>query len=83
MVSLPWLTHLSLAFVGEHPAVTSTIIGPKTMEQLDDLLGAADISLDGSTLDAIDKVVKPGRDIAGTTHFSGNPSLDAEHRRRP
>ena len=29
------LTHLALAFVLEHPAVTSAIIGPRTMEQLD------------------------------------------------
>ena len=33
-------SHLALAFVLEHPAVTSAIIGPRTMEQLDDLLGA-------------------------------------------
>ena len=76
------LTHLSLAFVAEHPAVTSTIIGPKTLDQLDDLLGAADIRLDMATLDAIDKVVKPGRDIAGIAHLTGNPSLLAGNRRR-
>ncbi len=69
------LTHLSLAFVDEHPAVTSTIIGPKTMTQLDDLLGGADVVLDADTLDAIDRVVKPGRDMAGISHITGNPSL--------
>src|SRR6266581_554984 len=37
------LTHLSLAWSIEHRAVTSTIIGPKTRDQLDDLLGAADV----------------------------------------
>ena len=37
------LTHLAIAWSIAHPAVTSTIIGPKTMEQLDDLLGAADV----------------------------------------
>src|SRR5205814_1283176 len=36
------LTHLAMAFSHEHPAVTSTIIGPRTMEQLDDLLASAD-----------------------------------------
>ncbi len=76
------LTHLSLAFVGSHPAVTSTIIGPKTMEQLDDALGAADVRLEGGTLDAIDAVVRPGTDIAGIVHLTGNPSLRPEHRRR-
>jgi aryl-alcohol dehydrogenase (NADP+) len=76
------LTHMALAFVGEHPAITSTIIGPKTMDQLDDLLAAADVRLDGATLDAIDEVVPPGTDIAGIVHRTGNPSLTPENRRR-
>ncbi len=32
------LTHLALAFVLAHPGVTSAILGPRTREQLDDLL---------------------------------------------
>ncbi|GGT77991.1 MULTISPECIES: aldo/keto reductase [Actinomadura] len=76
------LTHLALGFVAEHPAITSTIIGPKTMAQLEDLLGAADVRLDAATLDAIDEVVPPGTDMAGIRHMTGNPSLDAENRRR-
>jgi aryl-alcohol dehydrogenase-like predicted oxidoreductase len=36
------MTHMAIAFTLAHPAVTSTIIGPRTREQLDDLLGAAD-----------------------------------------
>ncbi|WP_371951509.1 aldo/keto reductase [Actinomadura monticuli] len=77
------LTHLALTFVGEHPAVTSTIIGPKTMAQLDDLLAAADVRLGGDVLDAIDEVVPPGTDIAGINHGTGNPSLEPGGRRRP
>ena len=42
------------------PGVTSTIIGPRTREQLDDLLGAADVRLDAATLDGIDELVPPG-----------------------
>ncbi len=57
------LTHLAHAFVLEHPAVTSAIIGPRTMEQLDDVLAGADVRLDEATLDAIDAVVRPGTDI--------------------
>jgi aryl-alcohol dehydrogenase (NADP+) len=76
------LTHLALAFVGEHPAITSTIIGPKTMPQLDDLLAAADVRLDAAVLDAIDEVVPPGTDIAGINHRTGSPSLHPESRRR-
>ncbi|WP_242902251.1 aldo/keto reductase [Actinomadura terrae] len=75
------LTHLALAFVAEHPAITSTIIGPKTVEQLDDLLAAADVRLDAATLDAIDEVVPPGTDIAGVQHYVREPSLRPEGRR--
>ena len=54
------LTHMAIAFTLAHPAVTSTIIGPRTREQLDDLLAAADVRLDAGTLDAIDELVPPG-----------------------
>ncbi len=54
------LTHMAIAFTLAHPAVTSTIIGPRTRDQLDDLLGAADVRLDAGTLDAIDDLVPPG-----------------------
>jgi aryl-alcohol dehydrogenase (NADP+) len=76
------LTHVALAFVLRHPAVTSVIIGPKTMEQFEDLLAAADVQLSDDTLDAIDNVVRPGTDIAGTAHFTGDPSLRPQARRR-
>ena len=37
------LIHMALAFVIHHPAVTAAIIGPRTMEQLESQLGAADV----------------------------------------
>ena len=37
------LIHLALAFVIDHPAVTSAIIGPRTMEQLESQLGADEV----------------------------------------
>ena len=40
--------------------MTSAIIGPRTREQLDDLLAGADVRLDAATLDAIDELVPPG-----------------------
>lgn len=58
------LTHMSLAFVASHRAITSAIIGPRTMEQLDDLLAGAEVVLDDSLLDRIDEVVGPGVDVA-------------------
>ena len=57
------LPELAVAFVLAHPAVTSAIIGPRTMEQLTSLLDAANILLDHDVLDAIDQIVPPGQDL--------------------
>jgi aryl-alcohol dehydrogenase-like predicted oxidoreductase len=54
------MTHLAMAFALEHPGITSAIIGPRTSEQLGDLLAGADVRLDADTLDAIDALVPPG-----------------------
>jgi aryl-alcohol dehydrogenase-like predicted oxidoreductase len=54
------LIHLALAFTLTHPAVTSPIIGPRTMEQLESQLGAVDVTLSNDILDRIDKIVPPG-----------------------
>jgi aryl-alcohol dehydrogenase-like predicted oxidoreductase len=59
------LTHMSMAFVLEHPAVTSAIIGPRTREQLDDLLAGVDVRLDAAVLDRIDEIVPAGTSIRG------------------
>ena len=57
------LTHMALAFTVAHPAVTSAILGPRTMEQLDDLLAGADVVLSDDILDQIDQLVPPGIDV--------------------
>ncbi|MYU17430.1 aldo/keto reductase [Streptomyces sp. SID8361] len=57
------LTHLAMAFAITHPDVSSAIIGPRTMEQLEDLLAGAAVSLDDEILDRIDRIVAPGTDI--------------------
>jgi aryl-alcohol dehydrogenase (NADP+) len=54
------MAHMAVAFTLAHPAVTSAIIGPRRVEQLDDLLAGADVRLDAAALDAIDDVVPPG-----------------------
>jgi aryl-alcohol dehydrogenase-like predicted oxidoreductase len=54
------LIHMALAFTLAHPAVTAPIIGPRTMEQLDSQLGAADVTLSTEVLDRIDEIVPPG-----------------------
>lgn len=57
------LTHMSMAFAVAHPAVTSAILGPRTMEQLDDLLAGAEVVLSDEILDQIDQIVPPGADV--------------------
>ena len=57
------LPELAIAFVLNHPAVTSAIIGPRTMEQLTTVLPTADLRLEPDVLDAIDEIVPPGRNL--------------------
>lgn len=54
------MAHMAIAFTLAHQAVTSAIVGPRTIEQLEDLLAGADVRLDAGTLDAIDRIVPPG-----------------------
>jgi aryl-alcohol dehydrogenase-like predicted oxidoreductase len=78
------LTHLAMAFVLAHPGVTSAIIGPRTMDHLDDLLAGVDVTLTDEILDRIDEIVPPGTDI-GTLDMAYNPPAieQARLRRRP
>ncbi|WP_217167801.1 aldo/keto reductase [Streptomyces sp. AC512_CC834] len=78
------MTHMAMAFAVAHPRVTSAIIGPRTVEQLDDLLDGADTHLGDDVLDRIDEIVPPGADIGvmDVGHQS-QALLDAALRRRP
>ena len=78
------LTHLALAFVLTHPAVTSAIIGPRTMEQMTGTLGAIDVALSDEVLDRIDTIVAPGTTIDPSDAGWTPPHVaDAWRRRRP
>jgi aryl-alcohol dehydrogenase-like predicted oxidoreductase len=57
------LIHLAIAFTLTHPSVTSAIIGPRTEEQLQSMLGGDRVVLDGETLDRIDDIVPPGSNL--------------------
>jgi aryl-alcohol dehydrogenase-like predicted oxidoreductase len=54
------LAQLGVAWTLVHPAVTSSIIGPRTLPQLETLVGAGAVSLSTGTLDEIDRIVPPG-----------------------
>ena len=57
------LPELAVAFAAAHPAVTSVIVGPRTMEQWESLAKGAALTLDDATLDRIDEIVPPGTDM--------------------
>jgi hypothetical protein len=73
-----------MAFVIAHPGVTAALLGPRTMEQLDDLLAGADVMLSDEVLDRIDQIVPPGTDV-GQLQMAYNPPAVANPtlRRRP
>jgi aryl-alcohol dehydrogenase-like predicted oxidoreductase len=78
------LIELALAFVLEHPVITSAIIGPRTMEQLESQLSAPDIRLETSVLDRIDELVAPGTNVNRDDAGYVPPVLtEASRRRRP
>jgi aryl-alcohol dehydrogenase-like predicted oxidoreductase len=77
------LIQLALGFVTAHPAVTSAIIGPRTLDHLHSQLAAADTVLPADVLDAIDEIVAPGVDLAAHEKFDTPPALlDPSLRRR-
>ena len=78
------MTHLAMAFAIAHPGVTSAIIGPRTMEHLDDLLAGVDVTLTDEILDRIDEIVPPGTDVGTLDQAYVPPAIEhASLRRRP
>jgi aryl-alcohol dehydrogenase-like predicted oxidoreductase len=76
------LIELALAFVINHPAVTSAITGPRTMEHLESQLTAADVTLSADVLDRIDEIVAPGTNLDLEDGGWTNPALEPEALRR-
>lgn len=76
------LAHLAVAFVRAHPAITSVIIGPRTMEQLEDLLAGSEVELGEDVLDRIDEIVPPGTDLNPADSYYTPPALGDKRLRR-
>jgi len=76
------LIHLALAFVLRHPAVTSAIIGPRTMDHLESQLGSADVDLSDDVLDRIDEIVPPGTNFTWADAGYVPPAVAQSWRRR-
>jgi len=78
------MPHLAMAFAISHPGVTSALLGARTMEQFDDLLGGVDIALPDDVLDRIDEIVPPGTDVGTLDQAYVPPAIQrVELRRRP
>jgi aryl-alcohol dehydrogenase-like predicted oxidoreductase len=76
------LIDVAVAFVINHPAVTSAIIGPRTMEQLESQLTGADVTLTTELLDRIDELVAPGVTINPDDNSYGAVTLTQHALRR-
>ena len=78
------LAHLNEAWFGyrsgdpERPAPGE----PRTIEQLDSQLSAADVTLDASLLDRIDEIVQPGVNLNPADTSYGEQALKPSLRRR-
>lgn len=76
------LVEMAIAFVVNHPDITSAIIGPRTMEQLESQLPAAEVTLTADVLDRIDAIVAPGVNLNPADGGWDSPALRPEARRR-
>jgi aryl-alcohol dehydrogenase-like predicted oxidoreductase len=80
-VSMP---HLAMAFATSHPAVSTALVGARTMGHLDDLLAGLDVALSDEVLDRIDAIVPPGTDVGELDQAYAPPAIaDPSLRRRP
>jgi aryl-alcohol dehydrogenase-like predicted oxidoreductase len=76
------LITMAIAFALSHPGVTSAIVGPRTMEQLESYLPAADVTLPADVLDRIDELVAPGVTLNPDDNSYGDHELKPAARRR-
>jgi aryl-alcohol dehydrogenase-like predicted oxidoreductase len=76
------MIELAIGFVVNHPAVTSAIVGPRTMEQLESQLPAAEVTLDAAVLDRIDAIIQPGVNLNPADTSYGEQVLAPALRRR-
>jgi aryl-alcohol dehydrogenase-like predicted oxidoreductase len=76
------LIELAIAFVLRHPAITSAIIGPRTMDHLESQLTATEVQLTDDVLDAIDTIVAPGVTLNPADDGWAPPALAPAARRR-
>jgi aryl-alcohol dehydrogenase-like predicted oxidoreductase len=62
---------LSLLWVKDQPGITAPIIGPRTPEQLDEMLQVADMQADDDLCAAFDQINPPGMAVSNFHNTSG------------
>jgi aryl-alcohol dehydrogenase-like predicted oxidoreductase len=75
------MIELALAWAINHPGVTSAIISPRTMDQLESQLPSAQVRLSTEILDRIDELVAPRVTLNADDNSYGT-ELSPEARRR-
>ncbi len=76
------MIEMAIAFVLQHPGVTSAIIGPRTLEQLESQLPGGSAVLTDGVLDQIDAIATPGVTINQPDTSYGERELAHAARRR-
>jgi aryl-alcohol dehydrogenase-like predicted oxidoreductase len=71
------MAQVALAWLVDRPAVTSVILGARTLEQLTDNLGAAGLQLDDAETELLDKASDPG----AADYPYGGPGTEQRARR--
>jgi aryl-alcohol dehydrogenase-like predicted oxidoreductase len=69
------LSQLALAWCAQQPGITSPILGPRTMEQLEDNLGALEVAVTAEDRQRIDELVPPGRMVSPFYEAEFGPGL--------
>jgi aryl-alcohol dehydrogenase-like predicted oxidoreductase len=73
------MAQVALAWLVDRPGVTAVILGARTVEQLDDNLGAAGLHLSSDETAMLDEASDPG----AADYPYGGPGLDQRDRRLP
>jgi len=76
------LIELAIAFVVNHPGVTSAIVGPRTMDISSASCQPGEVTLEEAVLDRIEQIVKPGVNLNPADTSYGEQVLQPHLRRR-
>ena len=69
------LSQFAMAWVRQQPGVTAPIMGPRTMEQLEDNLLSLDVEITDEDRRRVDEVIPPGTNVAPFFEGTFSPNL--------